>query len=274
MEGKYVLMNGTFVAADDYRISVTESDGFLFAVRIRAIRTSFPFFNEALLHVQLKLQAFNHSFPEFTDREGAAMRRQLERTLTKNKFFMGAVFYLSFWSENGKVCYVIRATKHENADFELNEKGSFAETFDRLMKPACKFYDWSAESDVLWKIARFHLAHSETDQYFLINAEGSIVEAVESNIYCICKDVVYGCSAESGASLNLSRNYLQAVLSKMNLKYVETQGFTSEILIGADEIMLVNAVDGIRWVVGFEGKRYFNQTIRKINDLFSRLWVS
>ena len=37
-----------------------------------------------------------------------------------------------------------------------------------------------------------------------------------------------------------------------------------------EEILIVNAIDGVRWIAGYEGKRYFNNTIRKISELFIR----
>ena len=102
-KGKYILANGTFIPTDEFRISPAESEAFLFSEKIRAVRTNFPFFAETLELIKLKLFLFNQSFPEFTNHDGAGLKRQLERTLTKNKFFLGAVFTISFFNLNEMV---------------------------------------------------------------------------------------------------------------------------------------------------------------------------
>ena len=38
------------------------------------------------------------------------------------------------------------------------------------------------------------------------------------------------------------------------------------VLLGADELFLTNAVNGIRWVVAYKQKRYFNNTSKKLVD--------
>lgn len=269
-KGKYILVNGTFVPTEDYRISTDETEGFLFSERIRAVRTAFPFFKETLELIKLKFLICSQTFPEFTDRDGAVLKRQLERTLTKNKFFLGAVFTVSFRLVNGVVHYSIQSEKLDDTDFELNEKGLFVEVFDRIQKPIGPLSNLSLGSEVYWNIANWYLRSTNSDQLLLLNTEDKIVEAIGSNVYCIRDGAVFGSGIEDGTYQDISHSYLLEILRQLNLEYTEDDGITIQTLRTADEIMLVNVIDGIRWVVGFEGKRYFNQTIRKINELFSR----
>jgi len=115
--GKYILVNGSFIPGDEYLISLQEDEAFLFSERIRAIRTRFPFFNETLEIIKLKLEIFNHSFPEFTGKNGAGLKRQLERTLTKNKHFLGAIFTITFRGLNDTVNYTIQSKKNAKTNF-------------------------------------------------------------------------------------------------------------------------------------------------------------
>ena len=45
------------------------------------------------------------------------------------------------------------------------------------------------------------------------------------------------------------------------------------VLLGADELFLTNTINGIRWVVAYKQKRYFNDTsqrlTQKLNELIS-----
>lgn len=273
-KGKYILANGTFIPAEEYRITLQEMDAFLFSEKIRAIRTDFPFFAETLEILKLKLQLFNQSFPELTDKGGAGLKRQLERTLTKNKLFLGAVFTISFRFLNDTIQYIIESEKIEPTDFELNDKGLFVEVFDLVKKPTSTISHLSLGSEIYWKIALNQLKNKSIDQLFLMNSEDQITEAVASNLYLIFGSQIRGASCEHGAFLDISQPHLLEVFNKLNLHYSENEPITIQDIRLADEIMIVNAVDGIRWIVGYEGKRFFNQTIRKINEVFEKSLLS
>lgn len=273
-KGKYILANGTFIPSDEYRISLQESNALLFSERIRAVRTNFPFFAETLEIIKLKLLLFNQSFPEFTEKGGAGLKRQLERTLTKNKLFLGAIFSISFYFLNEKIQYIIESEKFEPADFELNEKGLFIEIFDKIKKPSSSLSSSSFGSEIYWNIARNHLKSTMIDQLLLVNTEDHIIEALESNLYLINGDQIRGASCEHGAFLDISQPILFDIFSKLHLRYSENEAITIQDIRMAEEIMIVNAVEGIRWIVGLEGKRFFNHTIRKISDIFGRSLLS
>ena len=273
-KGKYILANGTFVPTDEYRISLQESNALLFTEKIRAVRTNFPFFAETLGMVNLKLNLFNQSFPEFTDHGGTGLKRQLERTLTKNKFFLGAVFSVSFYCLNEKIQYTIEPEKFEPTDFELNEKGLFIEVFDKVKKPSSSISSFSLGSEIYWNIARNHLKNTMTDQLLLVNTEDHIIEAIGSNLYLINGDQIRGASCEHGAFLDISQPHLLDIFNKLHLQYSGNDAISIQDIRLAEELMIVNAVEGIRWIVGFEGKRYFNQTIRKISDISRKSLLS
>lgn len=273
-EGTYILVNGSFVLFSEYRISLRESDGFLFSERIRAVRSAFPFFRETLEMIKQKLMIFNQSFPEFTENDGAELKRQMERTLNKNKHFMGAVLSLRFRISDQKILYSIQSAKHENAGYGLNDKGLYVAVFDAVRKSVSSLSNTSLGSEINWRIAGNYPKDVASDEFLLLNTDGQIIEAVGSNVYLIKGSTVKGASIYNGAYADISKPLMLNVFNKLHLSYRETDGIAEEDMKEADEIFLVNAIDGIRWVVGSEGKRYFNNTIRKINDLFVRSLLS
>ncbi|MDP3434995.1 MAG: aminotransferase class IV [Bacteroidota bacterium] len=273
-EGSYILVNGSFVSVAEYRFSLKESDGFLFSERIRAVRSAFPFFRETLELIRQKLIIFNHSFPELTDNDGAELKRQMERTLTKNKQFLGAVLTIRFWISDQKIQYSIQSAKHENAGYGLNDKGLYVTVFDTIRKSVSSLSNTSLGSELNWRIAGNYPKDVASDEFLLLNTDGQIIEAVGSNVYLIKGRMVKGASIYSGAYADISRTLMLKLFGRLKLSFSESDGITEQELKEADEILLVNAIDGIRWVVGFEGKRYFNNTIRKINELFVSSLVS
>jgi branched-chain amino acid aminotransferase len=273
-EGNYILVNGSFVPSVEYRISPVESEGFLFSEKIRAVRSSFPFFSESLEMIKLKLLLFNQSFPELLENEGAELKRQMERTLTKNKQFLGSVLTIRFWISEQIIQYSIQSTKLENTNYELNSNGLYISVFQNIRKSISSLSNLPEGSELYWRIAGNHLKDTSFDQFLLLNTEDQIIEAIRANVYLIRSGVVKGASIHHGAFVDITKPLMLNLFNKLKLRFDEDNGITQKDLMEADEIFLVNAIDGIQWIVGFEGKRYFNHTIRKINDLFIRSLVS
>jgi len=269
--GKFILVNGTFIPAEEYRISLSESEGFLFSERIRAVRTAFPFFSETLDLIKLKLRIFGHTFPDLTANEGSGLKRQLERTLTKNKLILGAVFTISLRHVDLKMEYSIHSAKLEDADYELNEKGMYVEVFDEIQKSRSSISMLSLGSEMYWKIASNQLTNPLTDHFFILNTKNQIVEIKESNIYIINGNLIRGVSINIGAYQDISYRLMLSVFGESGLIYNEEKGMSIQDIRDAEEILIVNSIDGIRWIVGFEGKRYYCKTIRRINELFKKM---
>jgi len=273
-KGKYILVDGTFAPTDEYRISLAESEALHFSEKFRAIRTSFPFFNETLELIRLKLLYYNQLFPEFTTDNGLGLKRQLERVLTKNKHFLGAVVTLTFRFIGKKVHYTIQSEKTEPVGYELNEKGLYIEIIRAIQKSSSSLSSLSLGSEVYWNIAESHLKESAADELLIVNTSTGITEAPESNIYLIKGKTIRGASSERGAYVDVTKPLMLNLFGKLNLDYSEEEEITDAHLRESEEFMIVNSMQGIRWVIGFEGKRYFNKTIRKINELFNQQILS
>ena len=273
-KGKYILVNGTFVPTEEYQISLFESEAIHFSEKIRTIRSSFPFFRETLELIKFKLGLYNQSFPEFTDNDGVVLKRQLERTLTKNKHFLGAVLVLTFRFMGQNVYFTIQSEKTDPIGYELNEKGLYVEIFDQIKKSVSTLSSLSLGSEVYWNIAASYLKESTFDEFILVNSSDQIIETPESNIYLIKGKTVRGTSIEQGAYQDITKPLMLDIFSRLSLEYTEHKGITNDDFRNTEEILVVNSIKGIRWIVGFEEKRYFNNTIRKINELFNQRIIS
>ena len=60
------------------------------------------------------------------------------------------------------------------------------------------------------------------------------------------------------------RNQMLQFAKEKNIPLSETAGASKEDLLSADEIFLTNAVNGVRWVVALEEKRYYNRLPKEI----------
>jgi branched-subunit amino acid aminotransferase/4-amino-4-deoxychorismate lyase len=269
-KGKYILVNGTFIPIEEYQISLVDSEAFHFSEKIRAIRSSFPFFSETLELIKFKLSLYNQTFPEFTVNDGSALKRQLERTLTKNKHFLGAVLTLTFRFTGQNVYFAIQSEKIDPVAYELNEKGLYVEIFNLIRKSTSSLSNLSLGSEIYWNIATGYLKESSVDEFLLVNSFDQIIETPESNIYLLKGKTVRGASSEHGAYQDVTKPLMLDIFRRLSLEYNENKGITTDDFRTTEEILVVNSINGIRWIVGFEDKRYFNNTIRKIADLFNQ----
>ena len=272
-DGNFILVNGSFASSADYRISIQESEGLLFAEKIRSVRTTFPFFRPTLEMIRLKLQIFHQSFPDVMENDGAELKRQMERTLTKNKHFLGSVLSLRFWFFEQKLQYSIQSAKTDHTGYELNNKGLYISISREIWKSVSSLSNCSLGSEMYWNTSSI-LKDSNIDELVVLNNEDHIIEAPRSNIYLVKNAMIKGASIHHGAYADITKPLLLKIFATLKITYDETEGLTEQDLKEADEIFLVNALDGIRWIIGFEGKRYFNQTTRKINNLFIKSLIS
>lgn len=266
-DGSYILVNGLFVPADKYKITLTEAESLLFTERIRSVRTSFPFFRESVEMIKYKLMLFNQSCPEVMENEGADLKRQMERTLTKNKHFLGAVLSIRFWLSEDKLQCSVQSTKTEHSSYELNNKGLYICISYEIRKAVSSLSNTSMGSEMYWDIARNRL-NDPANELLLLNNEDQIIEAPHSNIYIVKNGMIKGASIRQGAFADISKPLMMNIFQQMRISYNESEGITEMDLKEADEVFLVNSLDGIQWIIGFQGKRYFNQVVRKIYNVF------
>ena len=180
---------------------------------------------------------------------------------------------IRFWLSEKKLHYSINSSKTEHSGFELNEKGIYITLSREIRKPVYALSSNILGSELYWKIAGFH-SKDEAMEIVIVNNKNYITEAPYSNIYLIKEGTAKGAPIKHGAYADISKLLMLRIFAKLEISYSESEGITEQDLREADEIFLVNALEGIRWIMGFEGKRYFNQLTRKINNVFVNTFIS
>ena len=234
--GNYILVNGAFISYDDYRISIQESEGLLFAEKIRSVRTNFTFFNESLEMIRLKLLIFHQAFPDLIENDGTELKRQMGRTLTKNKHFLGSVLSVRFWVAEQKLHYSIQSTKTDHTGYELNNKGLYISISREISKSLSSLSNCSLGSEMYWNIASIQPRESFINEMVLLNNENLIIEAPRSNIYLIKSGGIKGASIHHGAYADVTKSLLQTIFETLQISYNETDGITEQDLNEAEEI--------------------------------------
>jgi len=193
--------------------------------------------------------------------------------IVKNRLFGDAQIRLTlfrkesgvFTSESFQASCIIETFSIDEQSYILNDKGytvSVFSEFPKIVSPLSPFRTISSEAYTLgWLYAK----ENRLDDCLIINNSGKIIESGNSNLFWINGQTVYTPKIASGCIDGVLRKQLLLILLKLNFKVVETEGATIDEISNAEELFLTNSIDGIRWVVGFKNKRYYNF---KIKDIF------
>ncbi|WP_423128882.1 aminotransferase class IV [Gaoshiqia sp. Z1-71] len=268
MSSPFLLIDGQFFKNDQLFPGAEAPDHLLFSDSVRTIRNQFMFWDEHLDLINRQSELFRLSPPLFLSNKGKELKRQLERMLVKNKLFKSARIDLFFFRKKQQWSYWARTSEIEATDYELNREGISLACSGQPAKAISPLSALPIGSELYWKILRS--AALPNTELILCNTNQTIVEAAERNIFMVSGNTVSTPSAATGVYLNPARTLIRQLCDGEGLVFHEADQLTTDDLLHADEIFLAGDVQGIEWVKAFEQKRYFNKTIRRINDAFNR----
>lgn len=107
------------------------------------------------------------------------------------------------------------------------------------------------------------------DDAIILNSHGRVCEATGSNVIWLEGDIVFVPPSFDGQINGTLQKLLCGVLRAEGWEVREKPALV-EVLKGADELMLTNAVRGLRWVRKFEGAEYRSDRARLFFDLLAK----
>lgn len=273
MTPKFILYNGDFFPEGKKLFDHQPFQNKLFSEELRSIKSQIPFWEEYVRLLIFKFKLHNMDLPLFLQNKGSELKRQIERTLTKNKFFKSAVVVITFLQDQDKTAYLISVDGENSSRFLLNKDGLIVEIFDKVPKAISPLSSLSEGSEPFWRILQSLQKQKPGIEFLLTNTDGSIVEACKKNIYLIKNNQVLTPSASTGAYVDISMKVIRETCINNSIGFIELDQLDKADLLNASEVFLGSSIKGIEWVKGFENKRYFCKTIRFINEEFNRLLI-
>ncbi len=123
-------------------------------------------------------------------------------------------------------------------------------------------------------LAGLYKKSKNLDDCLLVNDKGHIIESISSNIFAVKNGVLYTTPVSDGCVEGVMRKKIMEVAAKNRIA-VQEVSILQNILLSSDELFLTNSIRGIRWVVAYKQKRYFNNTSKilteKLNEFVSGL---
>ncbi len=215
------------------------------------------FFNETF---------FEEAILELAKKNGITSDGRVRLTVYRNQ----GGFYAP---EDNTVSYLMEATVLNENGYELNFKGYTIDLYSEIKKCQGSLTSIKSTNSAIYVMAGIYKQMHALDECLLLNDKGIITEAISSNIFAVKNGVLYTSPIADGCINGVMRKKIIEIAQANRIAVYELS-IMQNVLLGADELFLTNAINGIRWVVAYKQKRYFNNTskilMEKLNELIRK----
>jgi branched-chain amino acid aminotransferase len=196
----------------------------------------------------------------------------------KNKIHANGRFRLSVYRdgeglytpETNKVGYLLEVKPLETPTYELNKKGLIVDVYDEITKPLNKLSNFKTSNSLPFVMAALYQKQHRLDEVLLLNQNGFLCESTSSNLFVVYQNQIYTPALSEGCVGGVMRNVIMRLAKQHQLPLIEAQ-INPQILNEAEEVFLTNAIGGVRWVMGYGRKRYFNEVSRAFSGWLNQL---
>jgi branched-subunit amino acid aminotransferase/4-amino-4-deoxychorismate lyase len=200
------------------------------------------------------------------------IHKNIEKLLNKNRIFKGARLRLTvfreaeglYGPENESVSWIMETSALSQEKYELNSKGLVISIFDEVLKPVNILSNLKTTNALPYILAAKFRKENNLDDCILLNQYGRIAESISSNIFITNGKSVITPSLSEGCIEGTMRQTVIEIADKIGYETEEKPLFEKDI-IDAEEVFFTNAISGIKWVLAYKDRRYFNFISRKLS---------
>lgn len=167
-----------------------------------------------------------------------------------------------------KMGYVLQVVKSEQLEYGEG-RGLIIDVFNEHTKPVNSLSNLKTCNSILYVLAGIFKDQHRLDEVIILNQSGFLCEALTSNVFIVYNKQIYTPALSEGCIGGVMRQVVMRIIKENDMPLVEAQ-ISPEILNEAEEIFLTNATFGIRWVMGYNRKRYFNEVSKFLIEKLNR----
>ena len=174
-----------------------------------------------------------------------------------------------YYPNSNESSYIITSLDDKNSSFQKNISLSLGVYNDNL-KSKSKLSNIKSLNSLLYVLASKYAKINRFDDVLLLNSNNNIIESTNSNLFLKTNDVVYTPPLSDGCVDGSMRKLLIPIIEK-NFKIIY-KSLQIEDLFESDEVILSNAISGIKRVTFFKKREYYNDSfydylLKSINNL-------
>lgn len=273
MQHEYILHNDEFVITNHPILTAANrgfkyGDGLFETMRMSNGKLKFAELHADRLRAGMKALKIDGS----TLLDEYFLKQKTAELCKKNKLKDNVRFRLSVYRagdglytpNSNKSGYVLEASALEEDNYELNKKGLIIDVFDELTKQVNSLSNYKTSNSLLYVMAGLYKKQHRLDDAFILNQNGFLCESISSNIFVVYDKKIYTPALSEGCVAGVMRNVVMSMARAHDIAVIEAQ-INPEILKAAEEVFITNAISGIRWVMGYGRKRYFNEVTKLLS---------
>jgi len=279
MQQEYILHNDEFILKNQPIVTADNrgfryGDGLFESMRMNNGKLKFPELHADRLKAGMKALKLEGAplYDEYF------LKQKTAELCKKNKFKDNVRFRLSVYRagdglytpNSNKSGYVLEASPLNENTYELNKKGLIIDVFDELTKSVDKLSNYKTCNSLVYVMAGLYKKQYNLDEAFILNQNGFLCESISSNIFVVYDKQIYTPALSEGCIAGVMRNVVMSIAKTNEIPVVQAQ-INPEVLKEAEEVFITNAVGGIRWVMGYGRKRYFNEVTKLLSDKLNTL---
>lgn len=270
---QYILFNDQFYESDAPLLQAQNrgfkfGDGLFESMRMCNGKLKFPELHADRLHAGMKALKMDG----YTLLDDYFLKQKAAELAKKNKINGNARLRLTIYRDgeglytpqSNKVGYLLEASALPKAEYELNTKGLIIDVYDEIPKPINKLSNYKTTNALLYVMAGLYQKRYSLDEALLLNQNGFLCESTSSNVFVVYQGQIYTPALSEGCVAGVMRNVVMKLAKQHQLPLIEAQ-INPQILNEAEEVFVTNAVSGIRWVMGYGRKRYFNEVAKALS---------
>lgn len=163
--------------------------------------------------------------------------------------------------ERCRPLFVIECFPVEPTVTGLNTNGLVAGIATGLHKSNDSLANLKSCNALIYALAAREASNKKWNDALITNTAGNIIESTIANIFWFKGGTLFTPPLTEGCVAGVMRRHI------MNKTSVIEQPLTLESLLGADEVMLTNAIRQMRWVGEIAGTTYNNTNIKELATL-------
>ncbi|RLD80823.1 MAG: hypothetical protein DRJ10_06930 [Bacteroidetes bacterium] len=276
-ESKYISYNGKIILKEEFKAdfnnrSFQYGDG-LFET-MHALGSGVQFFYEHMERLIGSMKLLKMEVPVRFSIDTLGLQKEINKLLTKNKIFKGGRVRLTVFRKSGgfyspetkEINYLIQTEHLKYDQYVLNTKGFNIDIFEEVQKPLNIFSGLKTTSSIFYVMAGIFKSDNKLDECLIINEKGNIAEGISANVFIVKEKNIYTPSLKSGCLNGVMRKKIIDIAKKEKLTVFDDVPIKLADIMTADELFFTNAITGIRWVLGFKQRRYYNKVAKQLNQ--------
>lgn len=201
------------------------------------------------------------------------LKQKTTELKARNKLGQNVRFRLTIFREGdgfytpstNKVGYILEAQALDSAFYDWDNRGLLINVYEEIPKPTHQLSLLKTTNALAFVMAGIYQKQHRLDDVLLLNQNGFLCESTVSNVFVVYQNTIYTPALSEGCVDGVMRKVVMKIAKKHQVEIVEAQ-INPKILNEAEEVFLTNAIRGVRWVMGYGRKRYFNKMSRQISD--------